>query len=585
MNRLINFNVRAGLLLFITVLTLNLFACKKEESKTGPLEQSLSLSQTSAFVELGQTLTLNPNFDEGKVTKPIGKYSWTSEDPSVASVYMNKDFSVTVTARKIGVTTIKLRSKDAGDLAATCEVIVEPKPDGILRILAIGNSFSADAVENHLYDIAKAAGVPVIIGNIAIAGGPLDAHVSNWENNAKVYDYVKIMSNGTKTTTTGNALDAAVINEHWNYISFQQVSQNSGQYATIEASLPKLFGYVKAKASNRRAKYMLHQTWAYAQNSTHAGFVNYDNDQMKMYNAIVDAYKRTSALTGIETVIPAGTAIQNARTTVLGDNFTRDGYHLSLTTGRYIAALTWFEKITGKSVIGNSYKPVGINPYIIELAQHAAHLAVQEPEKVTEMVNYQQAGTGGVLTHPVQINFGQNSSAIDWNTLQYAERIDGFMPNLYDNTGKFTGISMRVIERFNGSNANGSPTTNTAMNMPSSVSGDSYFGNSRAIFDNNLVVKSVLRFTGLNKDLKYNMCFYGSRTGVADNRETKYIAKGANEVFTLLNTSNNVNNIACAEGIRPDQNGEVVLTVTMGENNNNSTGFYYISAMRLTQSN
>ncbi|RYY13405.1 MAG: DUF4886 domain-containing protein [Chitinophagaceae bacterium] len=330
-------------------MTLNLFALTKEESKAVPLEQSV----------------------------------WTPDNPSVASDYIKNFFSV-----------------------------IEPKADGILRILAIGNSFSADAVENHLYDIAKAAGVKVIIGNIAIAGGQLDAHVSNWETKAKVYDYVKIMSDGTKTTTTGNALEAAVIDEHWDYISFQQVSQNSGRFAIIKASLPKLYDYVKAKVSNRRAKYMLHQTWAYSQNSTHAGFANYDNDQMKMYNAIVDAYKRTSALTGIKLVIPVGTAIQNARTSVLGDNITRDGYHLSLTTGRYIAALTWFEQITGISVVGNSYKPAGINTNTVELAQHAAHLAVQEPEKVTEMVNNQQTGTGGVLSHPDQINFRQNSSAL-----------------------------------------------------------------------------------------------------------------------------------------------------------------------------
>ena len=42
--------------------------------------------------------------------------------------------------------------------------------DGILRILAIGNSFSQDAVEQYLWELADEAGVRMIIGN-AYRGG------------------------------------------------------------------------------------------------------------------------------------------------------------------------------------------------------------------------------------------------------------------------------------------------------------------------------------------------------------------------------------------------------------------------------
>ena len=35
-----------------------------------------------------------------------------------------------------------------------------------LKVLAIGNSFSEDAVEQNLYDIAAAAGKDIIIGNM-----------------------------------------------------------------------------------------------------------------------------------------------------------------------------------------------------------------------------------------------------------------------------------------------------------------------------------------------------------------------------------------------------------------------------------
>ncbi len=49
-------------------------------------------------------------------------------------------------------------------------------------------------------------------------------------------------------------------------------------------------------------------------------------------------------------VIPAGTAIQNARTSSQGDTYTRDGYHLEQTYGRFTAACVWFEKLFGKDV-------------------------------------------------------------------------------------------------------------------------------------------------------------------------------------------------------------------------------------------
>ena len=99
-------------------------------------------------------------------------------------------------------------------------------------------------------------------------------------------------------------------------------------------------------------------TWAYESDSTHSGFPNYESDQMKMYNAIVNAAKSeiltNEAFTG---VIPSGTAIQNLRTSYLGDHLTRDGYHLSYDVGRYTAALTWAKLLTGQSIDAVDYVP------------------------------------------------------------------------------------------------------------------------------------------------------------------------------------------------------------------------------------
>ena len=112
-----------------------------------------------------------------------------------------------------------------------------------------------------------------------------------------------------------------------------------------------------------------------------------------MYEAIVDAYNKGAQITGIDIIIPAGTAIQNGRTSYIAGNFTRDGYHLEETYGRYTAACTWFEKLFGESVVGNSFKPAGIADHKIEIAQIAAHFAVREPDKVTRLKHYQHGNS------------------------------------------------------------------------------------------------------------------------------------------------------------------------------------------------
>lgn len=261
--------------------------------------------------------------------------------------------------------------------------------DSVIKILAIGNSFSQDAIETYLHELAEAEGISVIIGNLYIGGASLELHWKNASNNTAAYDYRKIDLDNIKTNRPNTSIADALADENWDYISFQQASPFSGQYSTYESTLPLLFNYVSERVSNPKTNYILHQTWAYAQNSTHAGFANYNKDQMTMYNAIQDATKRAKNLVDIDLLIPAGTAIQNGRSSAIGDNFTRDGYHLDLTIGRYTAACTWFEAIFGKSVVGNPYKPDSMSSYEAEITQKAAHLAIINPHEITMMVDHQ----------------------------------------------------------------------------------------------------------------------------------------------------------------------------------------------------
>lgn len=271
----------------------------------------------------------------------------------------------------------------------------EPEPeeelvdDGVIRILAIGNSFSEDALENYLYELANAEDVEIVIGNLYIGGASLQQHWQNTAVNNTSYSYRKIDKNGNKTTRGQTAMNIALTDEDWDFVSFQQASPLSGQYSTYEAHLPLLFDYVQQRVKKKDARYILHQTWSYAQNSTHDGFANYGNDQLSMYHAIMDAVGRAKDLVDISVVVPSGTAIQNGRTSSIGDNFTRDGYHLHLGVGRFTAACTWFSMLTGKDVRTNSFVPDNISNCEVEIAKQAAYLAVKQPYEITTMIDYQ----------------------------------------------------------------------------------------------------------------------------------------------------------------------------------------------------
>lgn len=259
------------------------------------------------------------------------------------------------------------------------------KKDSIVRILAIGNSFSEDAIEHYLYGLAKAGGYRVIIGNLYIGGAPLDLHLKNAQENKAAYSYRKTGVNGHKVKQEATSLEKALADESWDFISLQQSSPKSGLFETYTTPLPLLLSYVRQRAINPDVKYIFHQTWAYAQTSNHKGFASYGNDQTKMYQSIMGASKKAKALGKFDILVPAGTAIQNARTSFIGDNLCRDGYHLNLHIGRYIASCTWYEILFGKSVMGNTYIPEKVTEREAATGQLAAHKAVKKPFKVTKI--------------------------------------------------------------------------------------------------------------------------------------------------------------------------------------------------------
>lgn len=103
-----------------------------------------------------------------------------------------------------------------------------------------------------------------------------------------------------------------------------------------------------------------------------------------MYNAIVEAVQKKIRNTDFFKIIPNGTAVQNARTSSVGDRITRDGFHLSYDFGRYIAGLTIVHALTGEDISDIEYKPSGVSDAYRKIAIESAMNAVANPYEVTQ---------------------------------------------------------------------------------------------------------------------------------------------------------------------------------------------------------
>lgn len=253
-----------------------------------------------------------------------------------------------------------------------------------LKVLAIGNSFSVDALEQEMHDLATGGGHEIVIGNLYFPGCSIERHFNNMSTDKGEYSYRKIAVDGKVDTIPDCTISRALADEDWDYITFQQASHHSGLYETYE-HLPELIAMVR-KAVGPKPVFLWHMTWAYSPWSKHDGFKNYDRDQLKMYEAIVKCARRALADNKeLKGVIPCGTAVQNARTSAMGRDLTADGYHLNTRTGRYIASCTWYAVLFKTAALGNPYAPEWLNNEQKRVSQQAADAAVKHPFEITDI--------------------------------------------------------------------------------------------------------------------------------------------------------------------------------------------------------
>lgn len=104
----------------------------------------------------------------GAATRRCSHRGSSASTPTPVLVKRSGDNTLSLTARRAGQTVItfncRVNNKDFSKDLAINVVKGSSASDGKIRVLAIGNSFSQDAVEQYLYELANAEGKEMIIG-------------------------------------------------------------------------------------------------------------------------------------------------------------------------------------------------------------------------------------------------------------------------------------------------------------------------------------------------------------------------------------------------------------------------------------
>lgn len=552
--------ILSGLLL---LLLMGFTSCKDDVSSDWADRQYVRIEKMAVSLTTGEKIILKAKIDS--VSSLNRSFVWSILDESIASVRTDANNRAVVTGLKEGSTLIRVESTD-GELKYFSDLTVSGQR--VVKILTIGNSFSEDAVENYLYELASEAGHTVMIGNMYIGGCNLERHWENASGNLPAYQFRLVNADGNRATLNNAALREVIAGENWDYISFQEVSQQSGQIAGYQEYLPKLVDYAKTLTTNPDVKYLLHQTWAYASDSNHDGFINYNRDQQTMYNAIVNAVWQAKELTTIDRVIPSGTAIQNARTSYIGDRFTRDGYHLSLTLGRFTAASAWYESIFG-DVVNNTFVPAGFTAYDTQIAKTAAAEAVRTPKAVTELTGFAYPEPNDFkLEKPLYIDFGPDMTMGNFNNFRSPG--DMKLSNLKDEAGADSKYAIEVTKQFQGTLSRG---LQNILGIPTTASEDMFFSDGKSY------AESGLMLTNLNRSQKYTLVFYGS---INDHgTETEYTVNGKDQGVGYLDNDNNLGRWVVIENIEPADDATISITLKPGPNNIHNSRFYGLNALMI----
>lgn len=281
-------------------------------------------------------------------------------------------------------------------------------PPSTIRLLTVGNSFSANATR-HLPGLVKAAGKTLHHTSLVIGGASMEVHYQKaLLHEASPADPKGLYSN---KKSLRDWLQAGP----WDVITIQMASIKSHDLENYRPSARQLYDYLKKYAPT--AEVVIHQTWAYRVDDPRftkpSGKPGEPATQQAMYEGLTHAYNTIAKELGDLRIIPSGDAFHladtdpawrfqpdpafNPKALKQGERppqkhslhvgwiwrkgkdgkttLTMDGHHANL-AGEYLGACCFFETLYRQSVVGNSYVPQGLPPEDARYLQETAHKAV-----------------------------------------------------------------------------------------------------------------------------------------------------------------------------------------------------------------
>lgn len=281
----------------------------------------------------------------------------------------------------------------AGDLVtAPAPVAAKSEP---IRAFLIGNSFAQDSFE-YLYKVFEAEGhSDVILAFHYIGSCTLEEHIANANTNAGSYTFYYNNSDFWQYDSNETML-RGLTEEDWDYIGFLTTAQRNAKPEEwgkpLTETIPQFMTYLQAKKTNPDAKIGWQMSWSNSKDYKSDAYKVFNYDQELMYQCIADVTKNQVATqSGMDFIVPIGTAIQNARTSYIGDNLNRDGHHLN-ELGKLIASYTWYATITGKTLDEIKFEDIkylGVSTYPLTSADRkvvaeSVRNAIANPYAVTK---------------------------------------------------------------------------------------------------------------------------------------------------------------------------------------------------------
>ncbi len=214
-----------------------------------------------------------------------------------------------------------------------------PVGQGHLRVLAIGNSFTEDALRNvrTILDSLHVNDNTYSVYGVAHSA----ASLQHWAEVADSNEVIKIRKWAGKDMKVIEGTLAEILAQNWDVIVLLQYSGLSTDYATFKPWLGKLKNLIYLNCPNANVRVAWQMAWSYIDYKMN----NYTNHERWLL--IASAVHSLARNHDVDILIPVGTAIQNARNTSLNDEgqLTRDGWHLSLGVAQYIAACTVVQQL------------------------------------------------------------------------------------------------------------------------------------------------------------------------------------------------------------------------------------------------